>query len=196
MLAPQISFENIDEIRKSVDPKIFAQAVGSTIRQLSDKAEVQIARAIQARYPIKRATIRQAVQKHYDNSDSLPARILRYRASRISLRHYATKSPRPAIKTTRGIRYGAKVKDRKGAPPRIVPGGFFGTAKSSGSSQIFARVSERSDSKLKKLTGPSVSQLVRGESVQNQVAQFVRENADQLLAKNLDHFQKRRIGVR
>lgn len=189
----KISFENIEELRSSVDQKVFSQAVGSTVKQLSDKAGTLISQEVRKKYPVKAGTVKAALRKRFDNSSQVPARLLIYAASRISLRHFATASPKPVVISPRGKRRGAKVKDRKDLPARIVPGGFWG--KGGGTEQIYKRKG-RSRKPIEKLTGPSVSQMVRGSDVLDAIQKHVEENANPLLRKNLDHFQKRRIGVR
>lgn len=189
------TFENIDEVRQAVDPKVFNQALGSTVRRLSDRVGTLVSKEVRTTYPIKASAISSVLRKRFDNSTAVPARLLIYSAARISLRHFATRAPKPVIKTARGPRVGAKVKDRKKSPPRIVSGGFWGRTPG-GTEQIFKRQTATSDSKIKKLTGPSVSQMVRGIDVLDAVQKFVEDNADDILRQNLDHFQKRRIGVR
>lgn len=191
-----ITFENIDEIRQHTDPKVFSQAVGSTVRRLSDRAATLISKEVRKDYPVKARTIADALTKKFNNNAAIPERLLIYTATRISLSKYATGSPRPVVMSSRGRRYGARVKDRKGMPPRIVPGAFWGTAQTSGSEQIFSRKTRSSNSKIKKLTGPSVSQMVRGTDVLDAIQKHVEDNATNLLRQNLDHFQKRRIGIR
>jgi hypothetical protein len=187
-------FENLEQLRQVYDPAVVEKAAHATVKQLQSKAATEISKTVRQRYNVSAAAIKSVMTPRVKVSGGVPTGFLIYLSKRISLRHYATGS-RPKIKTRRGIRYGARVKEYRSKRAEIVPGAFFGTAKTSGSGQIFQRLGP-SRLKIKKLTGPAIAQMVGGEAPIKALNDLVQREGDEKFAHNLDHFLKKQTGIR
>jgi len=187
-------FENLEQLRQVYDPAVVEKAAYQTVKQLQAKAATEISKTVRQRYNVSAAAIKSVMKPRLRVSAGVPTGFLIYLSKRISLRHYAT-GARPKIKTRRGIRYGARVKEYKNERAQIVPGAFFGTAKNSGSGQIFQRLGP-SRLKIKKLTGPAIAQMVGGEAPIKALNDLVQREGDEKFAHNLDHFLKKQTGIR
>ena len=191
----EFKFENIEGLKRVYDPAVVEKAALATVKQLQAKAATATSKAIRDRYAVSASAVKSALKPRLRVDPSgVPTGYLIYLSKRISLRYFATKAV-PKVKTKRGIRYGARVKDRKDRPTRIVPGGFFGTAKTSGSGQIFQRIGT-SRLPIRKLTGPSISQMMSGRAAIDALNDLVRKEGDEKFANNLDHFMQKQIGLR
>lgn len=196
------TFENMDQLRQVYDPAVVEKAAYQTVKQLQAKAATEISKTVRQRYNVSAAAIKSVMKPRLRVSAGVPTGFLIYLSKRISLRHYAT-GTRPKIKTRRGIRYGARVKEYKNERAKIQPGAFFGTAKDSGSGQIFVRYTNgkrmKSNPKkaaIKKLTGPAIAQMVGGEAPIKALNDLVQREGDEKFAHNLDHFLKKQTGIR
>ena len=72
---------------------------------------------------------------------------------------------------------------------KVVPGGFFGTARTSGSTQIFKRKNQEDpQSKLMKMTAPSVSQIVRGDGILDSLDKLVAEEFPAQFSHEINYY--------
>ena len=191
----EVRFDNIDEVKRFYDPSAVEKAVYSTIKQLNSKAATTISKAVRERYPVTAAGIKSALKPRVSTHGGVPVGYLVYLSKRISLRHFATSSPRPRVKTRAGIRYGARVKQYKKTRAAIVPGAFWGKSKDSNVQQIFQRIGT-GRLKIRKLTAPAISQMVGGEAPIKALNELIQTESNTMLSHNLDHFLQRRAGLR
>jgi len=201
VISLKFSFDDLAAVRALIAPEVYQNALNATVKRLSDQVATVISREVRANYPLKQSDINKVLRRGFKATGAMPERILSYYAARVSLRHFASKAS-PKIKTARGVRYGVKVKIRKSAPLKIKRTAFKGKSRAGdidggGAEQIFARIDQNnSASKLKKLTGPSASQMVRGKHVIAAVDKFLEENRDRILQQNIYHFLQKHRGVR
>lgn len=212
----KFSFDNLDEITKAYDPKVVRAALFSTIRKLNSQSSTQVSKAITSRYNIKAKEVKAAMVKRVREQGDIPVGFLVYTSKRISLRKFAKqngkappeRSARPRVKSARGKRLGARVRVVKGRGTHIVPGGFWGKGRAgkedgAGTWQIFQRMGVprrnpryKGDEKLRKLTGPSIAHMARGDKAIEAANKLVRDKADTILAHELDHRLLRKAGLR
>jgi hypothetical protein len=188
-------FDNLDALRRAYDPALVNQAARSTIRDLQGKAATIVSRSVREKYNVSASAVKSALKNSkVIEQDGAPAGYLIYLSKRISLSYFAT-AARPKVKTTRGVRYGARAKLYKRERATIVKGGFFGTAKTSGSAQIFQRTGD-ARLPIRKLTAPSISQMVGGGEPLQALDKLVREEGDTKFAQNLEYFMQKQMGLR
>lgn len=209
----RISFENLPEVRAALNPQVYNQALASTIKKLSDQAATQISVNVRKNYAVSASEVKKRLRmiSRHTEAGMVPERLLIYFSARISLRHFApagqkAKGKGPRIKTARGVRFGASARVYKPLGTKLKKGAFWGRAirgdvdsaeEASNGLQIFARVDqEDSKSKLGKLTGPSVSQMVRGWDVIANVNAFIADNRDRILENEINHFLAKYRGLR
>lgn len=203
----EVGFSNLDEVMQFYDPLVVEKAARSTVRQLHNKAATRVNRAVRDRYNIKQRDITAVLKKRVVVQNGVPVGFLVYTSERISLRRFSSYSgqgepkqnARPKVKSRAGRRRGARVRVVKGRKAHIPEGAFWGRGRAGGRDggggwHIFKRVGI-SRLGLKKLTGPAVAQMVRGDGVLEEINDLMRGEADTLLAKNLDFFLGRRAGV-
>ena len=188
-------FDNLDELKRAYDPALVDKAAASTIKQLQAKASTIISKAVRDRYNVSASAMRSALkQSKVVFQGGVPVGYNIYLSKRISLSYFATNA-RPKVKTARGIRYGARTKLYKNKRPEMVKGGFFGTARTSGSGQIFQRIGDKR-LPIKKLTGPAISQMVGGGLPLQALDNLIKEEGDAKFAQNLEHFMQKQMGLR
>lgn len=199
-----VRFDNLDQLRDVYDPAVVDKAAKHTIKQLQSKSATKISEAIRGKYKIKAREIKSALNPVSRTQDGIHSGFLIYTSKRISLRHFAGGAPnrtnRPRVKTKRGARRGARATPLKGARGKIIDKAFWGHGSAGrsigeGSMQIFQRIGS-GRLKIRKLTGPSISHMVRGEAPMKAINDHIQNNATRLLEHNLDHFIKRRAGIR
>lgn len=201
----EFKFSNMEQLKQVYDPVVVEKAARETVKQLQAKASTQISTAVRARYSVAAKDIKSALKPRYSiDQEGVPTGYLIYTSQRISLRHFASKG-RPKVKSSRGTRYGARVKVVKSRGSHVVKGGFIGTGKKSGVEQVFKRMNPWTPypraqglgpNKLKKLTGPSVSHMVRGNAPIKALNDLVQKEGDVKFANNLEHFMQKQIGLR
>jgi hypothetical protein len=213
----KFSFENLDEVKNTYDPKIVRASLFSTIRKLSNQSATQVSKAITSRYNIKARDVKQAMARpRIREQNDVPVGFLIYTGKRISLRKFAKnngkappeRSARPRVKSSRGNRYGARVRVMKSRGTHIVPEAFWGKGRAgkedgAGTWQIFQRMGVprgdpryKGDEKLRKLTGPSIAHMARGDEAIAAANKLVRDKADTILAHELEHRILRKAGLR
>jgi hypothetical protein len=191
----EFSFTNLEQLKQVYDPALVEKAARETIKQLQGKAATATSRAARDRYNVTASAVKSALTPRLRvDQAGIPTGYLIYLSKRISLRHFAAKA-RPKVKTARGVRYGARVRVLKTKGSYIVPGGFFGTAKTSGSGQIFQRIGKER-LKIKKLTGPSISHMMRSLPAIQSLNELIQQEGDTKFANNLDHFMQKATGLR
>lgn len=203
----EVGFSNLDEIMRFYDPSVVERATRSTVRQLHKRAATRVNRAVRDRYNIKQRDITAVLKKRVTLQNGVPVGFLVYTSERISLRRFSSyngqgepkQNARPKVKSRAGLRRGARVRVAKGRRAHIPDGAFWGrgragTRDGGGDWHIFKRVG-MSRLGLKKLTGPAVAQMVRGDGVIDEINDLMRGDADKLLGQNLDFFLGRRAGV-
>lgn len=188
-----VRFDDIESLIATYDPVSVQKAAYSTVKQLQGRAATEISKSVRSRFNVKAGEIKTVLRQRLKYQGNIPVGYLVYLSKRMSLRHFAT-GKRVVVNTARGKRYGAKAKVRKGKRAEIVVGGFYGKAKTSGSEQIFKRTG---DARLpvKKLTAPSISQMVGGKAPIAALNDMVRREANAKLSANLDFFLKKKTGI-
>jgi len=204
-----VRFDNLEEVKQFYDPIIVEKAAYSTINQLHKKAATLVGRAVRDKYSIKVRDIKSALKSRVVIQGGVPSGYLIYTSKRISLRHFASGGRpstrnRPRVKTARGMRRGAKIKVTKMRAARLIKGAFWGQGAigsgagkmlGEGEWQVFQRIG-LGRLKIRKLTGPSISHMVRGKAPLNAINQLVQDQAEKMLAHNLDHFLRTKTGIR
>lgn len=204
------TFDNIDDLLKTYDPKVVKDSLFSTIRKLSSQSASKVSKDIVSRYNIKARDLKPpALVQRVREKNGVPVGFLIYTGKRLSLRKFANqRAAQPRVKSARGVRYGARVKVLKSKGSHIVPGGFWGRARAgqvdgANVSQIFQRMGVprrkpryEGDEKLRKLTGPSIAHMARSENAIEAADKLVREKANAILAHELDHRLLRKAGLR
>lgn len=199
-----ISFSNMEEIRRVYDPSIVDRATRDATRRLRDKVATQVSKAVRDVYSIKAGDISRSLRKRARTRVGHEG-LLVYTSKRLSLSYFATNNGqpnagnRPKVKTPRGVRRGAKVKVVKSKGRTIIDGAFWGRGRAgiidgAGAWQIFVRKGSKRNP-IKKLTGPSVSQLVGSRTALEAVNQVVGRDADKILAQRIDFYTGRKAGV-
>jgi len=203
-----IRLDNIDEIKRAYDPAVVHKAAESTIKQLHGKAATAVSKEVRKVYNVKARDIASTLKQRVRTQDGVPTGFLIYIGRRLSLRHFTTvkgsgaPSPdaRPKIKTRRGLRRGARVRLKKASKSSILKKAFWGKGRAGlddggGEWQIFQRIGI-SRLKVKKLTGPSIAHMVRGDEAIKAINHLVEREGNEKLANNLDHFMRKKIGLR
>jgi len=197
------TFDNVDELLKTYDPKVVKDSLFSTIRKLNSQSATQVSRAIVSRYNIKAKDLKPALVMRVREKNGVPVGFLLYTGKRLSLRKFST-----AAASRSRARRGARVKVLKSKGSYMVPGGFWGRARAgqvdrANVAQIFQRMGVprkkpryAGDEKLRKLTGPSIAHMARSSKAIEAANKLVREKADTILAHELDHRLLRKAGLR
>lgn len=201
-----VSFSNLDELKRVYDPRIVERAASDAVWRLRTPVKNTTAKEVAQVYNIKQGEVSSALKVARRNRGS-PEVLLIYRSKRPSLPRFAskrepTRGNRPRVKTQRGVRYGAKAKVVKSRGQRLIRGAFWARGRAGQSEDgrgqgawlIWVRQSGARNS-LKKLTGPSVSQMVGTRSARAAADRAIRDNADRILFQRLDFYTGRRAGV-
>lgn len=204
----EVSFDNLDLVKQAYDPLVVEKAALSTIRQLHSKAATQVSKKARDVYNIKAGDLSRALKKRVTTQEGIPSGYLIYTGARLSLRYFSVASgggepsatARPKVRSRAGQRRGARVRIKKTSKSSILKKAFWGKARAGiedggGQWQIFQRVG-LSRLKIKKLTGPSIAHVVRGDAALKAINDLVQSEADAKLANNLDHFMQKRTGLR
>lgn len=203
-----VRFENIDEIRRIYDSDIVTKAIRGAVIRLRDRTATQVGKAVRKRYTVRKHEVADAMRKRARERTNNVEGLLIYTSRRLSLPRFATqrtptRANRPRVRTRRGPRYGAKVQMIKGHGHRQLRGAvFWGRARAGqgengrgqGAWQIWTREGRARDG-IRRLTGPSISHMVRSQSVQRVIADFARDSADQFLIDRLNFYTGRRAGI-
>jgi len=201
-----VRFDNLDEIRRTYDPKVVEKATFSAVKKLHAKAATRVSKSVRGRYNIKAGQLKSALKKRVRTQQGVPSGFLIYTDGRISLRQFAVggampkKSNQPIRKGSRGSRKGVRVRVVKSRGSYVVKGGFWGKGRVGkedgiGQYQIFQRIGA-ARLPIRKLTGPSVAHMVRGKAGIDEINSMMAQDADKTLANELDHFLQRQIGIR
>jgi len=188
-----VRFEDIGKLLDTYDPVSVKKAAHATIKQLNGRAATEISKAVRSKYNVKAGDVKSVLRQRLKYQGDIPVGYLVYLSKRISLRHFAT-GTRVKVKTSKGIRYGARAKVRKDSRASLVSGGFYGKAKTSGALQIFKREGE-GRLPVKKLTAPAISQMVGGKAPIAALNDMVQREANAKMSANLDFFLKKKTGI-
>jgi hypothetical protein len=201
-----VRFENLDAVKRAYDPIVVEKAAFSAVRHLHNKAATQVSRSVRGTYNIKASRLKMALKKRIRMQQGTPAGFLIYTGQRLSLRNFAVggaaprKSNQPVRKTARGKRRGVRVRIMKTRGSHVVPRAFWGRGRAgstdgAGEQQIFQRIG-LSRLPVRKLTGPSVAHMVRGQAGVDEINKMMARDADRVLSQALDQFLARQIGIR
>lgn len=203
-----VRFEGLEEAKQVYDPILVERAAGSTIKQLHNKAATLVSREVRKKYSIKVRDITATLKKRIVYRDGVPSGFLVYTSKRTSLSRFTSykgvgvpaQHARPKVRSRRGLRRGARVRVVRSRPAKVVDGAFWGKGRAgladgAGEWQIFRRIG-LGRLPVKKLTGPAIAQMVRGDDVLEAINDLMDGEADALLSKNLDHFILRKAGIR
>ena len=206
----KIRFDNLDEMRAAYDPQAVDRAAASAIRRLHSKAATKVSKAIRDTYAIKAGEVSKALKKRVLFRSGRPEGFLIYTGKRLSLRQFtgysgAGEPPqrvRPKVSTRAGVRRGVRARVAKNRPSIIIPAAFWGRGRAgredgAGAWQIFQRIDQSDpDSRIRKLTGPSIAHMARGNAPLDEINQMMRDEGNDVLANELDNQLRRRAGLR
>ena len=206
----KVQFQNLKELRETYDPQAVDRAAASAIRRLHSKAATKVSKAIRDTYAIKAGDVSRALKKRVIFRAGQPQGFLIYTGKRLSLRHFTGYSGagappqrvRPKVSTRAGARRGVRVRVTKNRPTRIVPAAFWGRGRAgrddgAGAWQIFQRIDQADpNSRIRKLTGPSIAHMARGNAPLDDINQMMRDEGNDVLANELDNQLRRRAGIR
>lgn len=175
-----IEFPFLEEARRLFDPEIVRSAQRNAITRVKNKLRTLISKLARGRYNVAAAKISEALKMKIEDREGIRSAHLEYSGSRFSLinfsarfRKVTTTGRRGKFKGKRIRRSGASAKVTKTSSPYLTPGGFI-AAGNGGNVQIFQRIEKNSsNSKLRKMTGPAVAQMVSHESVLDGVDGFL-----------------------
>jgi len=176
----KIDFPFLAEAKRLFDPKIVKNAQRNAVTRVKNKLRTLISKLARKRYNIAAAKISQALKMKITDREGIRSAQLEYTGVRFSLinfgarfRKVITTGRRGKFKGKRIRRSGASAKVTKGSSPYLTPGGFI-AAGQGGNVQIFQRIEKsNSRSKLRKLTGPAVAQMVSNKVVLDGVDGFL-----------------------
>jgi len=201
-----ISFSNLDELYRVYDPQLVDRAASDATWRLRTPVKNAVAKSIAQTYNITQGGVNQALRVARRKRESHET-LLIYQSKRPSLPRFSskrtpTRGNRPKVKTRRGTRYGAKARIVKSRGQRLIQGAFWGRGRAGTSEEgrgagawlIWIRTG-RARSDIKKLTGPSVSQLVSTRSARAAADRVMESKSDEILKQRLDFYLGRRAGV-
>jgi len=201
-----VSFDNLEAVKRAYDPVVVKKAAFSAVKKLHNKAATQVSRSVRTTYNIKATDLKEGLKKRIRTQQGTPSGFLIYTGKRISLRYFAVGGPtprrsnQPVRNSSRGKRRGVRVRVMKNRGPQVVPRAFWargqaGSIAGAGEQQIFQRIGA-SRLPIRKLTGPSVAQMVRGKAGIGELNKLMAQAADKTLSNELDHFLQRKVGLR
>ena len=173
-------FPFIAEAKKLFDPMHVKKAQRLTMTSIKGKAKTGVSRSVRKKFVITAKRIAQDLKIRTVDREGLRSAELSYIGNRIGLINFSANFRNVRTVGRRGHLRGSKLR-RKGATARVtkgggrylVPGGFI-VAGASGNVQILQRIHKRdSKSKLRKLTGPAVPQMVSQPEVKKDFANLV-----------------------
>lgn len=206
----EVSFDNLDAVRQAYDPIVVEKATRSAIKKLTDQTATRVSSTVRQVYNVKARDVSKALKKRVSTQGGIPAGYAIYTGRRLSLRYFSTagttgmpragSNARPRVKTPRGTRYGARARIKKTSVSKVIKGAFWGHGRvgredGAGEAQIFQRIG-LGRLKIRKLTGPSIAHMMRGEDAQRAVNDEMSKKANQVLSHELDHFMQRQAGIR
>lgn len=204
-----IRFDNLAEIREVYSPDVVNKATKSTVDRLTKMSKTAVSREIRRIYSIKSPEVNSAMTSRTAFKSGEDVGYILFKGERLSLSRFTsggmtpTKNSRPAVKTRRGKRYGARVRIMKQNRPRIVGGAVFwgkgrkGRGESGlgqGAWQIWRRDGKNRND-IRRLTAPSIPQMASSQSAREAPSEIVRTKADAILADRLNFYSGRRSGV-
>jgi len=175
-----IDFPFIEEARKLFDPETVNKAQRLAISAIKGKLKSQISKLARGKYNITAGKISEALKMKIKDTNGLRSAELNYIGRRFGLinfsarfRKVSTTGRRGHLKGSKIRRVGASAKVTKSSKPYLVPGGFIASG-TNGNIQIYQRIERLgSKSKLRKLTGPAVAQMVSDKAVLDGVDDFL-----------------------
>ena len=176
----RVEFPFLEEARRIFDPELVNQAQRDAVTRIKNKLKTLISKLARGRYNVTAAKISEALKMKIHDNRGLRSADLDYAGYRFSLinfnarfRKVSTSGTRGKLKGKRIRRSGASAKVTRDSAPYLVPGGFI-AAGTNNNIQIFQRIERlNSKSKLRKMTGPAVAQMVSHESVLRGVDNFL-----------------------
>ena len=191
----------IEEARKLFDPDIVNKAQRLAISSIKGKLKTRISKLARGKYNITAGKIAEALKMNIQDSNGLRSAELNYTGKRFSLinfsprfRKVSTTGRRGHLKGRKIRRYGASAKVTKTSRPYLVPGGFIASG-TNGNVQIFQRIERLgSKSRLRKLTGPAVAQMVSDEAVLSGVDDFLDKEFPKDFENKLNYLLEKAAG--
>lgn len=204
-----IRFDNLDEVRAAYSPTVVERATRDTMKRLSAQAKTALSKEITRIYAIKAPEVKGAMLTRTRERAGEHVAYIVFEGRRLSLTRFTsggmspTRGSRPVVRTSRGKRYGARVKIMKSRGAKIIQGPvFWGKARAGrsdegvgkGAWQIWKREGPSRDN-IRRLTGPAIPQMARSMSARQAVHDLVQKKADAILADRLNFYSGRRSGV-
>lgn len=203
----EFDVRDYNTLKKAFSPELVDRAVGAALNRTQRKAATAISKMVREDYRrISQKKIKDALKVYPSyEGDAIQARVMRYTGTRIGRVHWKHGSAKTKmgssipgakrVKTSRGLRYQARARYRKGGAFVTAKGGFVGIGKTSNSLQFFERIGE-SRLKIRKLTGPSVSQMVRGRNELAAIDHVVRNEFPKEFDSAMHQFISKAVGLR
>ncbi len=193
--------DDLDRLQRIFNPAIVRKAHASTVQKTTRKGRTKVSKEVRGIYRFKAAEISKssAILKGDESTDGIASRILLYTGGRPSLIKFKHGKGFRRVKSRRGSRFQARVKERKNASPRSVKDGFIGRAKGGGE-QIFQRVkgsrmsSNPKKEKLRKLSGPAIPQSIKNLGVVKSLNEFVAQEMPKQFDQEMDFFMTKALG--
>lgn len=177
----EFKYKDFDKLQQIFDPSILTKANNTANNKLSQKTRTFISRKTRETYTAKAASFKGALEIKKQND----GRLLIYAGKRLKLTSFKVK--RKVVKTRLGKRKGVMVQIRKDKPSKLLRRGFMPKDK------IYWRKG-KSRFPITTPTGPAIPRMVGSRFMQNQVQQFVDDNADKELTAAMNFWIKKKSG--
>lgn len=194
-------FPFIAEAKKLFDPSIVNKAQRLSITAIKGKAKTAVSKSVRKKFVVTARRIAQDLKIRMSDKGDLRSAQLDYVGQRIGLINFSanfrkvrTTGRRGHLRGSKIRRLGATARVSKGSARYLAPGGFIASG-TSGNVQIFQRIEKNnSRSKLRKLTGPAVPQMVSQPEVVKDFTNLVEKEFPPTFESKLN-FVLGKIGI-
>ena len=181
-----VELPDLDELREKIDPRVVEKALNSAVNKTANKARTFISKTVRQHYNVKAAKIKDNLTETR-RKDPIVERVLIYTGGQVSLINFGAKKARVAGTK----RKGASVIVKKSSGRKIIKGenkygAFIATGKN-GNTHVFMRETE-SRMPIRKLSGPSVAQMIGAAEMTKEIDQFVKAEMPKQIEHELDYF--------
>lgn len=194
----RVDFPFIEEAKKLFDPAIVNKAQRLAITGIKGKAKTLISRTVRRRFNVANARIAKSLKMKNIDRGGLRSASLEYTGQRIGLINFAAKFKRVTTTGSKGRlagkrlrRMGATAKVFKNQRRSLIPGAFI-VRGTSGNIQVLQRIDKNNPkSKLRKLTGPAVPQMVSQPDVTRSVNDLLNKEFPQIFESKINFILER-----
>ncbi len=192
----RIDFEGLKRMKKATDPKRLQVAVKLALNSVTKKAMTAASDAVRSEWNIKKSKFDEGMEISTYATVERPYTIISVRSRPLGIVHFAATRRKIKVKPKSGrykkrtiTRYAVSAKIKKKNRKRVYPGMFFGTARTSGSKQVFKRVGE---SRLKIFKPAVISPTSMFKKLGRPAAE---KKFEEEFAREVKRLYKKRIGV-